>query len=480
MAIYLLGFIMLKSLITFCYILGAAHYAASLELTEELLSKTDPLLSKETRIGIMGGGAAGLSAAYYLKQNGYTNVTVLEKEESVGGKCHSTSIEGSPYDLGASFITSCDLNVRELAKSLGHKFLESPDAFQMSYTDKKVSDLSNYSFFQKGMNLARGAKLYSSLVFPAVGFSGVQKQDMLSGTIDQFIKKQNLPMLADCIKIAAESYGYGPMTKQATPYALKLVLPELQSRLSSLSALFRKAQIDTLEGGYQGLLETMASKLCVKTGHTVTKILYEEKENSKKEILVSTYDSLEKTEQTFHFDKLIVAVTPDILQGLTKLDSEEQDLFSRIRYYDYHVTLFEPEKTLGYKTYINDISNKEPTVISQINAKKSLCASYQYGSLDSYHLGEKPSSLSMNSIRSGLESSLVKYLGTKTQAIKAHKQWDYFPHVTDTDIQEGFFERMEALQGKKNTYYVGSALAFEWVDAVFGYSKQLVNTKFPK
>lgn len=175
-----------------------------------------------------------------------------------------------------------------------------------------------------------------------------------------------------------------------------------------------------------------------------------------------------------------MAVPPDHLKGITELGSEEQDLFSRIRYYDYNVTLFEPEKALGYKAYINDINDKEPTVISQINSKESICSSYQYGSLDSYHLGEKPSSLSMDSTHSGLESTLEKYLGTKTQTIKAHKQWDYFPHVSAKDIQEGFFDRMEALQGKKNTYYVGSTLAFEWVDAVFGYSKNLVNTHFPK
>ncbi len=471
---------MLKSFITLFYIFSVACYAASLDLTEELLSKSNPFLGKETRIGIMGGGAAGLSAAYYLQQNGYTNVTVLEKEERIGGKCHTVSIDGSPCDLGARFVTSCDLHVRELAKTLGHKFSDSPDAYHMSSPNKKVSDLSNYSFFQKGMNLARGAKLYSSLAFPSVGFSGVQEQNILSGTIDQFIKTQNLPLLADCIKIASEAYGYGPMAKQATPYALKLVLPELQSRLSSLSALFKRAQIDTLEEGYQGLLETMASSLCVKTGHAVTKILYEEKEDIQKEILVTTYDSLAKTDQTFHFDKLIVAVPPDHLQGLTELDSEEKDLFARIRYNDYHVTIFEPAKAIGHKTYINDINDKEPTVISQMNSKKSLCTSYRYGSLDSYALGKKPFSLSMDSIHSGLESALGKYFGTKTQAIKAHKQWDYFPHVTDKDIQEGFFERMEELQGKKNTYYVGSTLAFEWVDAVLGYSKKLVNTHFPK
>ena len=42
-------------------------------------------ISKTTaRIGLIGAGASGLSAAHYLKEAGYTNVTVLEKERRVG------------------------------------------------------------------------------------------------------------------------------------------------------------------------------------------------------------------------------------------------------------------------------------------------------------------------------------------------------------------------------------------------------------
>ena len=38
----------------------------------------------EEKIAIIGGGPAGLSAAYYLRENGYP-VTVFEKEEKPGG-----------------------------------------------------------------------------------------------------------------------------------------------------------------------------------------------------------------------------------------------------------------------------------------------------------------------------------------------------------------------------------------------------------
>ena len=61
-------------------------------LVDDLL--TQPGSSKNMRIGIIGAGAAGLSAAYYLKQSGYNNVTILERDSRVGGKCHTVTLGG--------------------------------------------------------------------------------------------------------------------------------------------------------------------------------------------------------------------------------------------------------------------------------------------------------------------------------------------------------------------------------------------------
>ncbi len=49
---------------------------------------------RKTRIGIIGAGAAGLTAAHYLKKQGYENITLLEKEGRIGGKCDSLTYEG--------------------------------------------------------------------------------------------------------------------------------------------------------------------------------------------------------------------------------------------------------------------------------------------------------------------------------------------------------------------------------------------------
>lgn len=58
-------------------------------------------MDKNTRICIIGGGPAGLSAGMYLEKKGYENYTILEKSDRVGGKCWSPHFNGRRYEMGA-------------------------------------------------------------------------------------------------------------------------------------------------------------------------------------------------------------------------------------------------------------------------------------------------------------------------------------------------------------------------------------------
>ena len=56
------------------------------------------------RIGIIGAGIAGLSAAVRLRAQGH-DVTVFEANDYVGGKLHATTLNGYRFDLGPSLFT---------------------------------------------------------------------------------------------------------------------------------------------------------------------------------------------------------------------------------------------------------------------------------------------------------------------------------------------------------------------------------------
>lgn len=73
-------------------------------------------MDKNERICILGGGISGLTAAFYLMKKGYKNVTVLEKEERVGGKCYSFLYKGKMYELGAMMGVPSYYNINSLMK----------------------------------------------------------------------------------------------------------------------------------------------------------------------------------------------------------------------------------------------------------------------------------------------------------------------------------------------------------------------------
>src|SRR5260221_2402815 len=69
-------------------------------------------------IVIIGGGVAGTSAAYHLKQLGY-KVTIVEKNDRLGGRIHSVKMDDVNVELGAAFLTNSYYNVLSFIKEKG-------------------------------------------------------------------------------------------------------------------------------------------------------------------------------------------------------------------------------------------------------------------------------------------------------------------------------------------------------------------------
>lgn len=62
------------------------------------------MIHKDKKILVIGGGPAGCSAAAYALQQGFTNVTLIEGAETLGGLHKDVEINGLHYDLGAFFF----------------------------------------------------------------------------------------------------------------------------------------------------------------------------------------------------------------------------------------------------------------------------------------------------------------------------------------------------------------------------------------
>jgi monoamine oxidase len=75
-------------------------------------------LSAKSDVVVVGAGFAGLSAARDLVRLGH-DVVVLEGRDRVGGRSSTTTIAGTPVDLGGTFVGPTQDAVLALAKELG-------------------------------------------------------------------------------------------------------------------------------------------------------------------------------------------------------------------------------------------------------------------------------------------------------------------------------------------------------------------------
>ena len=68
----------------------------------------------------------------------------------------------------------------------------------------------------------------------------------------------------------------------------------------------------------------------------------------------------------------------------------------------------------------------------------------------------------------------------KNPASEVINKWSvyYFPHIYSEDYKNGWYEKVEAMQGKYDTYYAGEIMSFGDMDETAEYSRELVDRFF--
>ena len=94
-------------------------------------------MEEKSRIGIVGGGLSGLTAAYFLKKKGIEAI-VYEKSSEVGGKLARVMIDGVSIDTGALLYSkelnpNFDVLINELGVECERKYL---NTFALQIEDK--------------------------------------------------------------------------------------------------------------------------------------------------------------------------------------------------------------------------------------------------------------------------------------------------------------------------------------------------------
>ena len=104
------------------------------------------------KVVVIGSGFSGLSAACFLAKQGY-DVTVLEKNDSIGGRARKFSVDGFTFDMGPSWYWMPEV-FENFFKSFGKKVSDYYDLVRLDPSYKiyfSQSDIMDVPAKQKDL-----------------------------------------------------------------------------------------------------------------------------------------------------------------------------------------------------------------------------------------------------------------------------------------------------------------------------------------
>lgn len=426
----------------------------------------------QLRIGIVGAGCAGLTAAEELKKKGYTNITVLEAKKRAGGKVISIPFDGPGgqpqglYEGGTVFylpgklyseyarrfqmpiiynaIPRCrtiDLNTMQVTSPY---LIESPlpvrqrlrqllrflselgnhrDAENPGFRDpvfKRLGDSCSFWFTNHGLEFARDTfiPLANALQFPSIG---------------------------------------GPI-----PVAYLFKTLALLGRLGIHRRLL--LSFPKFKDGNQVLWQRVAEQHRVLFRTPVKKI------RRGKTVRV------EVPQGELEFDRLIWAAPMDEFPSVVDADETARDIVRRIRNVKRAVITCRIEGLPSRVCYfIRNTVNHEvpinyPYAIYEVHPGSGVYNLYPYMHDDT----------SVDDMVHNVYDLARRLGASKAKLVGQPLIWKWFPYFAVEDFKRGIYERFEAMQGENNTYYVGEILAGVGVAFGMEYAASVVERYFPQ
>ncbi|CAK9146774.1 unnamed protein product [Ilex paraguariensis] len=444
---------------------------------EDQFSKLHPCLPLSTRIGIVGAGPSGLSAAYALAKLGYSNVTLLEKYQTVGGLCESIDIEGNTYDLGGQVLAANSApTIFHLAKEIGCD-LEEMDSHKLAlidsstgkYHDNQVAD-DYLSVISLTLELQDKAKDSGRIGVHAVS-------DLASDLTPTFLKDRGFKSVPKSVAYGYTASGYGFV--QDMPYAY----------IHEFTRTSMAGKIRRFRGGYMSFWQKVCESLPIEV-HCNTEVMAVRRSSSGVSIDVKNANGEVKV---MEFDKIIISGAFPFRNGkvyrspvsnlaetetqVMDLNELEKELFSKVEIIDYYTTVLKikgfehmPIGFYYFEEFMEDPATMgNPVAMQRFYADTDVFLFWSYGKSANIG-GPKVAELAIDAVRR---------MGGNVEKVVLQRQFKYFPHVKSQDMKDGFYEKVETeLQGQQNTYYLGGLVAFELTERNSSYAMALICKHF--
>lgn len=464
------------------------------------------------RVCIIGGGPAGISAAMYLQKKGYSDYVIYEKLNKVGGKSYSPKIEVNgqerTYETGAIMGAITYHAVHEVEEFAGVTHADGPDMRRM-YRDKTGKEIFPFDItkdpsIKKTRDLLKLKSQMKKLVkimntkyagYDCYGHIGVAqgRYNGLSKEIDRPLQRMqgvnpNLKDLAlpfdefcklngveEVMKIwigPYTSFGYGFFDEIPAAYVMKY--------LDTTTAIeFINMRLWTWKEGTQSIYEKANKKL----DHPAvlnTEVVKVERPAEGQEGKIKVTIRNAEGESVEEFDKLIVTTPLDWFANYADAREEEKELFAKIiheKYVDFIAT-FEEDAGPTISGYIFDNMDFHRLGHAMVYYHRwedldDNCPCTVYALRNHMGSDDVPYNYTINTMVKDM-----KRCGFPVKDRLYEQETYYCPHVSPADYADGWYDKLDAMQGKQGTYYAGEIYSFGDMEDTCAASKDIVERFF--
>lgn len=409
---------------------------------------------RNTRIGIIGGGPAGLSIARLLKEKGITKIVIFEALPQVGGKSYSVQQGSTIVEMGTCYAT--------FSHKVTNRWMRDYKMEMSGLGDQRFDGADFMDYIKAGS----GPMLPVQVLKYRNAKAKLEKAMRSVSPPEWALEQAAMPIrdwLRERILGKIEHFFHRSTTNIA--YGFVDEVPTIQALCWNDMELIWSGLLKQLHMPVEGWAEfwnKVASDLDVRLNTPVSKV-----ERTGTHSIVTT-----ESGDTHTFDQLICAIPVDDFSKLTTPTENEAVVNESIVWNGYTTTLFAAEnwfKDVHVEAYKNAVI--PGAKLGQLLSARNDGHEPDFGG-DLYLSGQLSGDYTSEELKELLREDVARKGGHVTNII-LQKMWKYHARYKLEAVKQGLIKRLEQMQGERGTWYTGATFSYEAVSHITSFNVKL-------
>ena len=412
-------------------------------------------LPDRTSLAIVGAGPGGLTLAQYLHLTGYSQFTLIEQADRIGGKSDSMDLGDLIAEMGTCYATGAYKDVLTWMKRQRKPFR------MLRKTTVDGASMRDYVEAAPGPSRPQQVMTYLAKRQGLLGRLKKNPDDPralaeAAMSAEAWLTEQKLPKIMRMMYRAVTALGYGYLNEVSIYQAMVWV--DHHAIISGATGkLIMPSQ------GWSNFWEVLAKDFDVRLNHQITRI-----ERGPKETLLHFQDGRQLAARAL----ACTIPVDDWARLVTDPTADETAVADAVTWKGYATSLIVVENWFTEE----DIRSFSRAFLPGSYPGQLISARYEGHSPDFgghlYVTGQVPGDYTLPELRIFLERDLADQ-GAQLVNVVNVKNWRYFPHLNLKAIEAGLLGRMQAMQGQSQSWYSGATFSHESVSNVSRFNKVL-------